>query len=381
MDPTRSRDYGPYLAFGTSPGGGRSLNVTFYGVRGSTPCSCEENRRYGGNTACVALDIPGSRADRPRPRHRPALLGRRTCPRTAAVPRPRPRHAPALGPRAGPARSSPRCRGRARASTSTARRGRRARLGRRLRRVHAPAVLPGLRWRDLPGDIGVPRARRRRLHHRRRQVPRPAGAPHRAHQRLPHRARRRDASPTSPTTSSPIDGCVRDRPTRCSSCADGADLLIHDAQFTPREFAMQVPLGPLHRRVRRCASPPRPGVRRLALFHHDPSHDDVMRRLPPGRGPSQRAGRRDRRGHRRRRGPTIASPVGHVAVCASVALRLRSAVAGGQRGGHCHRRRRHRRAQEPSVTDIISDESSFDSRQVPPGARPLPDGRHGHHRR
>jgi len=36
------------------------LDVTFYGVRGSTPCSCEENRRYGGNTACVALDIPGS---------------------------------------------------------------------------------------------------------------------------------------------------------------------------------------------------------------------------------------------------------------------------------------------------------------------------------
>jgi len=34
--------------------------VTFYGVRGSTPCSCEENRRYGGNTACVAIDIPGS---------------------------------------------------------------------------------------------------------------------------------------------------------------------------------------------------------------------------------------------------------------------------------------------------------------------------------
>jgi phosphoribosyl 1,2-cyclic phosphodiesterase len=31
------------------------LNVTFFGVRGSTPCACESTRRYGGNTACVAL--------------------------------------------------------------------------------------------------------------------------------------------------------------------------------------------------------------------------------------------------------------------------------------------------------------------------------------
>lgn len=35
------------------------LNVAFYGVRGSTPSPCVENRRYGGNTSCVALDSPG----------------------------------------------------------------------------------------------------------------------------------------------------------------------------------------------------------------------------------------------------------------------------------------------------------------------------------
>lgn len=33
--------------------------MTFYGVRGSTPCPCDGNRRYGGNTACVALEAPG----------------------------------------------------------------------------------------------------------------------------------------------------------------------------------------------------------------------------------------------------------------------------------------------------------------------------------
>jgi phosphoribosyl 1,2-cyclic phosphodiesterase len=36
------------------------VQVTFHGVRGSTPCSCEGNHRYGGNTACVSLEVPGS---------------------------------------------------------------------------------------------------------------------------------------------------------------------------------------------------------------------------------------------------------------------------------------------------------------------------------
>ena len=35
------------------------LNVSFYGTRGSTPCPCADNRRYGGNTSCVALESPG----------------------------------------------------------------------------------------------------------------------------------------------------------------------------------------------------------------------------------------------------------------------------------------------------------------------------------
>jgi phosphoribosyl 1,2-cyclic phosphodiesterase len=38
------------------PGG---FDVTFHGVRGSTPCDGEEVARYGGNTSCVSADIPG----------------------------------------------------------------------------------------------------------------------------------------------------------------------------------------------------------------------------------------------------------------------------------------------------------------------------------
>jgi phosphoribosyl 1,2-cyclic phosphodiesterase len=35
------------------------LKLTFYGCRGSCPCPCDENARYGGNTACVALEAEG----------------------------------------------------------------------------------------------------------------------------------------------------------------------------------------------------------------------------------------------------------------------------------------------------------------------------------
>ncbi|MFV0316034.1 MAG: MBL fold metallo-hydrolase [Microthrixaceae bacterium] len=33
--------------------------MTFFGVRGSTPCSCESARRYGGNTSCVVVEQHG----------------------------------------------------------------------------------------------------------------------------------------------------------------------------------------------------------------------------------------------------------------------------------------------------------------------------------
>lgn len=40
---------------------GDTLKLTFYGVRGSTPCSCSANERYGGNTACVVVEADGER--------------------------------------------------------------------------------------------------------------------------------------------------------------------------------------------------------------------------------------------------------------------------------------------------------------------------------
>jgi len=53
----------------------------------------------------------------------------------------------------------------------------------------------------------------------------------------------------------------------------GVDLLIHDAQYTPEEFAVKSHWG--HCTVEYAQLVAREaGVRRLVLFHHDPAHGD-----------------------------------------------------------------------------------------------------------
>lgn len=54
---------------------------------------------------------------------------------------------------------------------------------------------------------------------------------------------------------------------------DGVDLLLHDAQYDDEEFAVKSDWGhsTIAYAVQVAASA---GVRRLGLFHHDPSHDD-----------------------------------------------------------------------------------------------------------
>ena len=56
--------------------------------------------------------------------------------------------------------------------------------------------------------------------------------------------------------------------------ARDADLLIHDAQYTADEYAMTIGWG--HSRIADALSfARRTDVRRVALFHHDPGHDDA----------------------------------------------------------------------------------------------------------
>ena len=56
---------------------------------------------------------------------------------------------------------------------------------------------------------------------------------------------------------------------------DGVDLLIHDAQYTPAEFARKSTWG--HCTIEYAVwLAGEVGARRLALYHHDPTHDDDM---------------------------------------------------------------------------------------------------------
>lgn len=38
-----------------------NIKIKLWGVRGSTPCANPENMRYGGNTSCIQISIPGER--------------------------------------------------------------------------------------------------------------------------------------------------------------------------------------------------------------------------------------------------------------------------------------------------------------------------------
>lgn len=56
--------------------------------------------------------------------------------------------------------------------------------------------------------------------------------------------------------------------------AADVDLLFHDAQYTDDEYAARIGWG--HSSVRQAVSfANRVGAKRLALFHHDPDHDDL----------------------------------------------------------------------------------------------------------
>jgi phosphoribosyl 1,2-cyclic phosphodiesterase len=57
--------------------------------------------------------------------------------------------------------------------------------------------------------------------------------------------------------------------------AADADLLIHDAQFTPELLAARVDWGHCTTRYA-CTVAEKSGAKQIALFHHDPLHDDDM---------------------------------------------------------------------------------------------------------
>ncbi len=101
--------------------------------------------------------------------------------------------------------------------------------------------------------------------------------------------------------------------------ARGADLLLHDAQYSDEEYAART-RGWGHSTYTRAADfAARAAVKRFGTFHHDPDHDDrqidaSMQALPEGapRAPLERELLRLGRGHDR-----ADQAVGDARLCAS----------------------------------------------------------------
>lgn len=252
------------------------MKVSFYGVRGSCPCPCEANARYGGNTASIALEVDGEA---------PILLDLGTGLRLLG------RDCPVDGSFQGSAL---------------------------ITHIHWDHVqgLPFFPPIHIPGarlDIYGPKQEEGSLAEVFSGLMRPPyfpiqytelqgdvrffdvlsddfmiGSAHIKTRPVPH---------NGPTVGYRVEwggasvAYVSDHqaPLSLDTVADevlelcsGVDLLIHDAQYTPDEFAMKSDWG--HCTIDYALLVAKEaGARRLALFHHDPAHgDDELDRLLDG---------------------------------------------------------------------------------------------------
>ena len=252
------------------------MKVTFWGARGSTPCPCEANRRYGGNTAFVALEVEGEP---------PIMLDLGTGARFWGETQPvdgtfrgtalvthihwdhvqgLPFFVPIDRPGAcldiyGPAQDE-------------------GPLGDVFGAFMTPPYFP-VHFSELRGDIrfhdaldedfaiGAAKVRVRPVPH--------------VGPTVGYRVEWHGGSVAyisdhqAPVGLDTVDEGVLE-------LCDGVDLLIHDAQYTPEEFAAKSHWG--HCTVDYAVLVAKEaGARRLAMFHHDPSHgDDVIDELLAG---------------------------------------------------------------------------------------------------
>lgn len=246
------------------------VDITFWGVRGSTPCPCESNRRYGGNTACVTVERPG---------RTPIILdlgtGLRFFGQTQPIDGTFAGHAfvthihwdhvqglpffvPVLAPGAQMV-------------------------------VHAPRPEPHLSLADAFGEFMRPPyfpVSAEQLHGHIDFVDFDDGAEVDVDgarvlaRSVPHvgatNGYRIEVDDVVIAYISdhqqPVDGTDRVCEGALALC-DGADLVIHDAQFTPADFAHKADWGhcTVDYAVHVAATA---GAKRLALFHHDPERHD-----------------------------------------------------------------------------------------------------------
>jgi phosphoribosyl 1,2-cyclic phosphodiesterase len=260
-----------------------TVEVTFFGVRGSCPCSGERYRRFGGNTSCLLVSVEGdpplildlgtglralgdalmpTLAAQGRPLEATALLTHLHFDHILGLPFFRPLHDPGArltvyGPRqaTGPLQET---------------------LPSYVQPPFFPVELREFRggvdfqdtWNEdfAVGSVKVTA----------RAVPHPGNT---LGFRLEAEGR---VVAYLPDHQAPLDRRTVTEGV-LELCRD-ADLLVHDAQYTDEEFADKADWGhstvPYAVRVAGEA-----GVRRLVLFHHDPAHDDrdVERMVARGR--------------------------------------------------------------------------------------------------
>jgi phosphoribosyl 1,2-cyclic phosphodiesterase len=323
LSPPQRADGGPGLAPPGARGERIVLLVKFYGVRGSCPCSDPAVVRYGGATACVGVFVDG-------PREPPLVLDLGTGARALGEEL-LSRHLPHVGlPRGagggGGARSAgrqapPALRLHALVShlhldhvqglpffapalvegvelhlygPATVESGETLEGALRgfLRRPYFPVALDELPARLVLHGLGEEDLRVGRADVRSRLVPHTgttlgyrveAGGVAVAYL-SDHQAPLDSARSHVGTTTDAREPSVTGRRAAggqvglsrgVAELCEGVDLLVHDAQYFAEEFSVRGHWG--HSTVDYALEVARAaGARRLALFHHDPSHDDEL---------------------------------------------------------------------------------------------------------
>ncbi len=247
------------------------LKISFFGVRGSTPCSCDATREIGGNTACVVVEHDGGD---------PIVLdlgtglryygaelearGQKSFSGTALVTHLHwdhiqgiPFFRPLLHPNSNLRLVGPR------QSDST--------LAEEVERFVQPPLFP-VKLSDLPGSVEFVESGNGAVIEAGDCTVHIGEVPHCG---VTNGYRIQNSTGSVAYISDhqqPSDGSMTVSPEVLELCA-GVDVLIHDAQYSADEFADRTDWGhstPMYAlEVAKAV-----GAKRLVLFHHDPSHSD-----------------------------------------------------------------------------------------------------------
>lgn len=245
-----------------------SVEVSFHGVRGSTPCSCPTLRRYGGNTSCVSVEAEG---------HDPIVFdlgtGMRPWGRSMIADDPVTVHALVTHMHWDHVQGLPFFTPLQSADTSMHVYGPgdgAATMGDTFGKFMAPPYFP-IRVSDLPASVAFHDA-----HHSDFEIDRTTvmarPVPH-CGKTNGYRVTRNNVSVAYvPDHQEPLGRPSHVDPAVLELCA-GADVLIHDAQFWAHELEAKPDWGHCTPEYALEVAA-QAGVRNLVLFHHDPAHND-----------------------------------------------------------------------------------------------------------